>query len=252
MALVLLMLLGLLLLGLLLLGLFFLGLLLFGLLAGAGLLLMLVLVLAGARLLVLLLLGLLAGARLVLVLVLVGMGASAGDIGLGGSGVDGRGADAHGGLGLGANAVRLAVRLTGGHGLLGVDRRRGAGGLDLGAGLDRLFGLGVVLVLHLRGHGRAVAGLLDDLEVDLDASILALDELGVEVPAAMVAGGASVEGGGLLVGEKVVADGEAGISWGALVALLLRGGRGQDAAAVLVVVDVWTKCQWLCCGSLGR
>jgi hypothetical protein len=101
-------------------------------------------------------------------------------------------------------------------------------------------------------HGRAVAGLGDDLKVDLDAGVLALDRLGVEVPAAVVTGGTGVEGGRLAVGEVVVLDGEASIGFGAFVALLLRGGRGQDAAAVLVVVDVWMKCQWMCCGRLGR
>jgi hypothetical protein len=107
-------------------------------------------------------------------------------------------------------------------------------------------------VLHLGLHGRAVAGLRDELEVDLDAGVLALDRLGVEVPAAVVAGGAGVEGGRLGVGEVVVLDGEASIGFGAFVALLLRGGRGQDAAAVLVVVDVWMKCQWMDCERLGR
>jgi hypothetical protein len=107
-------------------------------------------------------------------------------------------------------------------------------------------------VLHLGLLGRAVAGLRDKLEVDLDASILALDRLGVEVPTAVVTGGAGVEGGRLSVGEEVVLDGEASIGFGAFVALLLRGGRSQDAAAVLVVVDVWMKCQWICCRNLGR
>ena len=96
-------------------------------------------------------------------------------------------------------------------------------------------------MFHLGLVGRAVAGLRDDLEVDLDASILALDRLGVEVPAAVVTGGAGVEGGRLSVGEVVVLDGEASIGFGAFVALLLRGGRGQNAAAVLVVVDVWDE-----------
>jgi hypothetical protein len=107
-------------------------------------------------------------------------------------------------------------------------------------------------VCHLGLHGRAVAGLRDKLEVDLDASILALDRLGVEVPTAVVTGGAGVEGGRLSVGEEVVLDGESSIGFGAFVALLLRGGRSQDAAAVLVVVDVWMKRQWMCCRQLGR
>jgi hypothetical protein len=160
-------------------------------------------------------------------------------------GAGGRGA---GGLDFSADAL---VRLAGGLGL-GVGGRRDAGGLDLGAdarrgglGLGddggRLLGLGVVLVFHLGLVGRAVPGLRDDLEVDLDASILALDRLGIEVPAAVVTGGAGVEGGRLAVGEVVVLDGEASIGFGAFVALLLRGGRGQDAAAVLVVVDVWDE-----------
>jgi len=190
------------------------------------------------------------------------LGASAGGKGLGGSGVDGGSADAHGlrpganaggGLadGLGLDLVVDRERNAGGLDL-GADARRSAGGLGLGASLDRLLGLGVVFVLHLGRHGRAVAGLLEDLEVDLDASILALDRLGVEVPAAVVTGGAGVEGGGFLVGEKVVLDGEAGISFGAFVALLLRGGRGQNAAAVLAVVNVWMECQRMCCGSFRR
>ena len=54
------------------------------------------------------------------------------------------------------------------------------------------------------------------------------------------------------MGKVVVLDGEASIGFGAFVALLLRGGRGQDAAAVLVVVDVWMRCQWVCCRKLGR
>jgi hypothetical protein len=107
-------------------------------------------------------------------------------------------------------------------------------------------------VCHLGLHGRAVAGLRDKLEVDLDASILALDGLGVEVPTAVITGGAGVEGGRLSVGEEVVLDVEASIGFGAFVALLLRGGRSQDAAAVLVVVDVWMKSQWMCCRKVGR
>ena len=45
----------------------------------------------------------------------------------------------------------------------------------------------------------------------------------------------------LMMIAVVVLDGEASIGFGAFVALLLRGGRGQDAAAVLVVVDVWDE-----------
>lgn len=242
------------------------------------LVLVLVLLLARARLVVLLLI--LARARLG---GRAGLGASAGSKGLRESGVSGLSAGAHElGLGLGANARRLADGLGlhlgvdggrdgGGLGLgadfrrgagglalgadarrgadslgLGADARRGTGGLGLGASLDRLLGFGVVLVLHLGCHGRTVAGLLENLEVDLDASILTLDRLGVEVPAAVVASGAGVEGSGLIVGEEVVLDGEAGISFGAFVALLLRGGRSQDATTVLAVVDVWIKCQRMC------
>lgn len=231
------------------------------------LVLVLVLLLARARLIVLLLV--LARARLGS---RAGLGVSAGSKGLGESGVSGLSAGAHGlglGLGLSANARRLADGLGlhlgvdsgrdgGGLGLgadfrrgtgglaLRADARRGADSLGLGASLDRLLGLGVVLMLHLGCHGRTVAGLLKNLEVNLDASILTLDRLGVEVPAAVVASGASVEGGGLVVGEEVVLDGEAGISFGAFVALLLRGGRSQDATTLLAVVDVWMKCQRLC------
>lgn len=229
------------------------------------LVLILVLLLARARLIVLLLV--LARARLGS---RAGLGVSAGSKGLGKSGVSGLSAGAHGlGLGLSANARRLVDGLglhlgvdsgrdggglglgadfrrgTGGLGLR-ADARRGADSLGLGASLDRLLGLGAVLVLHLGCHGRTVAGLLENLEVDLDASILTLDRFGVEVPAAVVASGAGVEGSGLIAGEEVVLDGESGISFGAFVALLLRGGRSQDATTVLAVVDVWMKCQRLC------
>lgn len=64
-----------------------------------------------------------------------------------------------------------------------------------------------------------------------------LDLPGVDVPPAVVAGWAGPEGGGAVVGECAVLDGEASVRFGADVALLLRGGRGEDAAAVLAVGD---------------
>lgn len=64
-----------------------------------------------------------------------------------------------------------------------------------------------------------------------------LDLLGVDVPAAVVAGRAGPEGGGAVMSEVAVLDGEASVRFGADVALLLRGGRGEDAAAVFDVGD---------------
>lgn len=83
----------------------------------------------------------------------------------------------------------------------------------------------------------AVARLSVDLEPNLDALVLVLHRLGVDVPAAVVAGGAGPEGGGAVVGEVAVLDVEAAVGFGANVALLLRGRGSQDAAAVLAVPD---------------
>lgn len=83
----------------------------------------------------------------------------------------------------------------------------------------------------------AVARLSVDLEPDLDALVLVLHGLGVDVPAAVVAGGAGPEGGGAVVGEVAALDVEAAVGFGANVALLLRGRRSQDAAAVPAVPD---------------
>lgn len=83
----------------------------------------------------------------------------------------------------------------------------------------------------------AVARLSVDLEPNLDALVLVLHRLGVDVPAAVVAGGAGPEGGGAVVGEVAVLDVEATVGFGANVALLLRGRGSQDAAAVLAVPD---------------
>lgn len=83
----------------------------------------------------------------------------------------------------------------------------------------------------------AVARLSVDLEPNLDALVLVLHRLGVDVPAAVVAGGAGPEGGGAVVGEIAALDVEAAVGFGANVALLLRGRGCQDAAAVLAVPD---------------
>jgi len=83
----------------------------------------------------------------------------------------------------------------------------------------------------------AVARLSVDLEPDLDALVLVLHRLGVDVPAAVVAGGAGPESGGAVVGEVAALDVEAAVWFGANVALLLRGWGSQDAAAVLAVPD---------------
>ena len=83
----------------------------------------------------------------------------------------------------------------------------------------------------------AVARLGVDLEPNLDALVLVLHGLGVDVPAAVVAGRAGPEGGGAVVGEVAVLDVEATVGFGANVALLLRGRGSQDAAAVLAVPD---------------
>ena len=83
----------------------------------------------------------------------------------------------------------------------------------------------------------AVARLSVDLEPNLDALVLVLHRLGVDVPAAVVAGGAGPEGGGAVVGEVAALDVEAAVGFGANVALLLRGRGSQDAAAVLAVPD---------------
>lgn len=83
----------------------------------------------------------------------------------------------------------------------------------------------------------AVARLSVDLEPDLDALVLVLHRLGVDVPTAVVAGGAGPEGGCSVVGEVAALDVEAAVGFGANVALLLRGRGSQDAAAVLAVPD---------------
>lgn len=90
-----------------------------------------------------------------------------------------------------------------------------------------------------------VARLSVDLEPDLDACVLVLDGLGVEVPATVVAGRAGPEGGRAVVAEVAVRDVESGVGLGANIALLLRGGRSEDAAAVLAVVDAWKAGQWV-------
>jgi hypothetical protein len=70
-----------------------------------------------------------------------------------------------------------------------------------------------------------------------------LDGLGVDVPAAVVAGGAGPEDGGAVVSEVTVADVKARIRLRSDVALLLGGRRSEDAASVLAVVDAWETCQ---------
>ena len=109
--------------------------------------------------------------------------------------------------------------------------------------------LGLVAVLGGSGHvvsrrlGFAVATVSTvarlgvDLEPDLDALVLVLHGLGVDVPAAVVAGGAGPESGGAVVGEVASLDVEAAVGFGANVALLLRGRGSQDAAAVLAIPD---------------
>lgn len=83
----------------------------------------------------------------------------------------------------------------------------------------------------------AVARLGVDLKPDLDALVLVLHGLGVDVPAAVVAGGASPEDLRAVVGEVAVLDVEAAVRFGANVALLLRGRGSQDATAVLAIPD---------------
>jgi hypothetical protein len=115
---------------------------------------------------------------------------------------------------LGANlgrGGRLDVRVD-----FGVDGL--SGGLGLGASLELAGGLRPGASL---GSVAAVARLSVDLEPDLDALVLVLDGLGVDVPASVVAGGAGPESGGAVVGKVAVLDVEARIGLGADVALLL-------------------------------
>jgi hypothetical protein len=136
-------------------------------------------------------------------------------------------------------ALLGVLRLLGVLGLLGVFRL---------LVVLRLLGLVVLAVVLLAAAvlvrigfavagGFAVARLDMDLEPDLGALVLVLHGLGVDVPAAVVAGRAGPEGGGAVVGEVAVLDVEATVGFGALVALLLRGWGSQDAAALLAVVD---------------
>ena len=96
--------------------------------------------------------------------------------------------------------------------------------------------LGLVAVLDVAAVG-AVARQSVNLEPDLDALVLVLHRLGVDVPAAVVSSGAGPEGGRAVVGEVAVHDVEAAVGFGPNVALLLRGWGSQDAAAVLAVPD---------------
>jgi hypothetical protein len=173
----------------------------------------------------------LAAVAAVAVLVLGSLGRLA-DLGRGGwLGADlGRGGCIGADLGrsgrLGANlgrGGRLDVRVD-----FGVDGLSGGLGLGVSLGFGVSLGLGASLELAggLRpgaslGSVAAVARLIVDLEPDLDALVLVLDGLGVDVPASVVAGGAGPESGGAVVGKVAVLDVEARIGLGADVALLL-------------------------------
>jgi hypothetical protein len=160
------------------------------------------------------------------------------------------------GLGLGAHLGlrRLSGDLGAGLGLRGRSGCRARSGLRghgslLGlsaGGLRGLSGLAVIAVVLLAPTGlvgmvlvATVARLGVDLEPDLDAFVLVLHRLGVDVPATVVASGAGPECGRAVVGKVAAVDVEAAVRFRANVALLLRGRRSQDAAAVLAVVDAW-------------
>jgi hypothetical protein len=163
----------------------------------------------------------LAAVAAVAVLVLGSLGRLA-DLGRGGwLGADlGRGGCIGADLGrsgrLGANlgrGGRLDVRVD-----FGVDGLSGGLGLGVSLGFGVSLGLGASLGSVAVA---AVARLSVDLEPDLDALVLVLDGLGVDVPASVVAGGAGPESGGAVVGKVAVLDVEARIGLGADVALLL-------------------------------
>lgn len=101
--------------------------------------------------------------------------------------------------------------------------------------LIRLVAVLVLFVLLIT----AVAGLRIDLKPDLDAGVLVLDRLKVDVLAAVVASGAGPESGRAVIGELAALNVETGVGFGANIALLLRGGRCQDAATVLAIVNAW-------------
>ena len=131
------------------------------------------------------------------------------------------------------------LRLLGVLGLLGMFRLFGMLGLLGLVVLAVILLASTVLVIVVLGMilVATVARLSVDLEPNLDAGVLVLHGLGVEVPAAVVAGGAGPEGGGAVVGEVAALNVEAAVGFGANVALLLRGRGSQDAAAVLAVPD---------------
>jgi hypothetical protein len=153
------------------------------------------------------------------------------------------------GLGLrGRSGCRARSGLRGHGGLLGLSAGglRGLSGLGTRLRLGGLSGLAVIAVVLLAPTGligmvlvATVARLGVDLEPDLDAFVLVLHRLGVDVPATVVASGAGPECGRAVVGKVAAVDVEAAVRFGANVALLLRGRRSQDAAAVLAVVDAW-------------
>lgn len=90
------------------------------------------------------------------------------------------------------------------------------------------------------GDSRAALAIVGN-QPDWRAAWLALDRLGVDVVAAVLARRARVEGCLVFVGQRAVAaDGEALGSGSADVALELGGGRGEDAAAAVDVGDSWT------------
>jgi hypothetical protein len=152
-----------------------------------------------------------------------------------------------------ARALLGLVAVLGVLGLLGMLRLLGLVVLTVVVFAAAVLGLVTVLGLFavLGGSGHVVfrrlgfavvavstvARLSVDLEPDLDALVLVLHRLGVDVPAAVVASGAGPEDLRAVVGEVAVLDIEAAVGFGANVALLLRGRRGQDAAAVLAVPD---------------
>lgn len=100
-------------------------------------------------------------------------------------------------------------------------------------------GLGLVAVLLVRLAAAAVTVRGVDLQPDFHAGILVFNRLGVQVPAAVVTSGAGPESGRAVVGKVSIFDAEAGVRLGTNIALLLRGGWGQDAAAVFAVVEAW-------------
>ena len=136
-------------------------------------------------------------------------------------------------------ALLRLLRLLGVLGLLGMFGLFGMLGLFGLVVLAVILLASTVLVVVVLGMilVAAIARLRVDLEPNLDAGVLVFHRLGVEDPATVVAGGAGPEGGRAIVSKVAVLDVEAAVRLGANVALLLRGRRSQDAAAVLAVID---------------